>query len=86
MITKFEQVTRQAQRCSEDFYWDNMNALPPIYAEGCWGMGEPLDHTAIGEVITLWFAGKPEKAFCMVGTHREALAEFARVRQSRVAR
>ncbi len=54
-----------------------LNVLPPIYARGCFAMGEPVAHTSDG--VTFHWAGKRgDKFFVCYGTKAQAELAFAR--------
>lgn len=53
-----------------------LNVLPPIYARGCFAMGEPVAHTEEG--VTFHWAGRREgKCFACYGTRRDAERAFS---------
>lgn len=52
-----------------------LNVMPPIYARGCFAMGEPVAHTKDG--VTFHWAGKHgDKYFVCYGTKAEAERAF----------
>ena len=56
----------------EDFYWYVIEVLPPIYAKGWAGLGEPYSHTSDNRIVTYWVCKRGEKYFCFFGTQNEA--------------
>ncbi|MCC7075376.1 MAG: DUF1419 domain-containing protein [Deltaproteobacteria bacterium] len=53
-----------------------LNVLPPIYARGCFAMGEPVAHSADG--VTFHWAGKRgEQFFVCYGTRAQAELAFS---------
>ena len=53
-----------------------LNVLPPIYARGCFAMGEPVAHSADG--VTFHWAGKRgNKFFVCYGTKAQAELAFS---------
>jgi len=61
----------------EEQYEYMLNVLPPVYARGCFAMGEPVAHTPDG--VTFHWAGKRgDKFFVCYGTKPQAEAAFAR--------
>lgn len=58
-------------------YEHMLNVLPPIYARGCFGMGEPVEHTADGPTYH-WAAMRGGKHFACYGTRAQAELAFSR--------
>jgi hypothetical protein len=75
-ISFFEaaQQTKKPVEVDEDFYWYVIEVLPPIYAKGWVGLGEPYSHTSDDKIITYWVCKRGEKYFCFFGTCPEAEA------------
>lgn len=67
----------QLVEIDEEQYQYMLDVLPPVYARGCFAMGEPVEHTAQG--VTFHWAGKRgEKFFACYGTKAQAESAFAR--------
>ena len=62
--------------CTQELADDALNALPPYYAPGCFGMGEPHSHADDGAPITVWFAQIGGKWYALLGTRIDAIAVF----------
>jgi len=54
-----------------------LGVVPPIYARGCFGMGEPVAHTAEG-VTFHWAGQRGGKFFACYGTKAQAELAFSR--------
>lgn len=54
-----------------------LNVLPPIYARGCFAMGEPVAHESDG-VTYHWAGERAGKYYVCYGTRAEAERAFAR--------
>lgn len=78
MVKWYDGLTAEPVEVTEDLYWEALEVMPPIYRKGCFGVGEPLRHTATGEVVTYWFASRGGSFYGMVGTSGEAEAAFAK--------
>ena len=52
-----------------------LGVLPPIYARGCWAMGEPVTHVADGPTF-YWCAARGDRFFACYGTRRDAETAF----------
>lgn len=63
---------------ADEQYQHMLNVLPPIYARGCFAMGEPVAHTEEG-VTYYWASKRGERSFLCYGTRREAETAFARL-------
>lgn len=62
---------------TEEQYQYMLNVLPPIYARGCFAMGEPVAHSTDG--VTFHWAGKRgNKYFACYGTRPQAELAFSR--------
>lgn len=54
-----------------------LEALPPIYAKGCFGLGEPLSHDwETGEAISNFFAQIDGRWYGTIGTKKQAEERF----------
>ena len=70
----FENIknSKQPVEIEEETYWYYLEVLPPIYAKGCFGLGEPYDHNNQGEEITVWCCQRNKKFYGFLGTKTEA--------------
>jgi hypothetical protein len=65
----------QLVEIDEEQYHYMLDVLPPIYARGCFAMGEPVAHTTDG--VTFHWAGKCcDRYFACYGTRRQAELAF----------
>ncbi|MBI1948574.1 MAG: DUF1419 domain-containing protein [Deltaproteobacteria bacterium] len=62
---------------SEEQYEHMLNVLPPLYARGCFAMGEPVEHTAAGATYHS-AAKRGEKYLACYGTRAQAELAFSR--------
>jgi hypothetical protein len=53
-----------------------LGTLPPIWARGCFAMGEPIEHTPQG-VTFLWAGRRGDKHYTCYGTRAQAESAFA---------
>jgi hypothetical protein len=60
--------------CTEAFYWEMLEVLPPIYGPGCFAVSEAWKHDANGEPVYLWLRERPQFA-CRCATPSEIRAE-----------
>lgn len=61
---------------TEDQHDYMLNVLPPIYARGCFAMGEPVAHTPEG-VTFHWAGRRGQRFFLCYGTKTQAELAFA---------
>lgn len=61
---------------SHDLLNEALSALPPIYACGCFGLGEPHSHNERDEPITHWFCERGGRCWCYMGTREEAESAY----------
>lgn len=59
---------------TEDFYYDMLGVVPPVYCGKFWGVGEVWHYAAGGEPIYLWFGPKFEDG-CRLATGSEIKKE-----------
>ena len=62
--------------CTEEHFSYCLEVLPPAYAHGFYGVGEPWSHEAAG-VTRHWFAQFGRRFFCTFGLKSDAAAAFA---------
>lgn len=76
----FERIKNSSQPVviDEETYWYYLEVLPPIYAKGCFGLGEPYNHNGKGEEITVWCCKREGSYLGFLGTQEEAEKVFAR--------
>lgn len=55
-----------------DTYYHYLNVLPPMDGKGCFGLGEPYDHTNSGKIITVWCCQRGGLYYGFLGTKTEA--------------
>jgi hypothetical protein len=75
----FEKIINNQPHVTEttlEIYDYALNVVPPIRSKGFWGLGEPFDHTAAGEVVTVWFRAKDNRYFAVYGTEETARRKF----------
>lgn len=71
-----------ALECTREHFEHCLNVLPPVYARGCFGVGEPYSHEVIDgrEYATRhWCCERAGKCWCLFGLKTEAEATFARL-------
>lgn len=73
---KDREAPGQLVEITEEQYEHMLNVLPPIYARGCFAMGEPVDHTPEG-VTFHWAARRGDKFFGCYGTRAQAELAFS---------
>ena len=61
---------------TKDQHDDMLDTLPPIWARGCFAMGEPVDHTDDG-VTFHWAGRRGDKYYTCYGTREQAERAFA---------
>lgn len=49
-------------KVDEDTYWYALEVLPPIYAKGCFGMGEQYSFSPDGQPTYYWFTSRKTHA------------------------
>ena len=80
-FTKARETGQLVEISKEEFYY-LLEVLPPIYAKGCYGLSEIVDHTPEGEPILLWFNSHHKGKFtCFHGTRAQAEAEYSKLPQ-----
>ena len=59
-----------------------LNVLPPVYANGCFGLGEPISHDEnTGAALRDWYAKIGGKWWYVTCTRNEAEMAFATLRK-----
>lgn len=76
-FTKARETRQRVNITREDFDY-LLGVLPPVYAQGCLGLGEIVDHTPEGEPIRLWFDDQGGKFSCFHGTRAQAEKEYGK--------
>jgi len=71
------EVQGQLVEITQQQYDYMLNVMPPLYARGCFAMGEPVDHTREG-VTYHWAAKRSDKFFICYGTKAQAEPAFSR--------
>lgn len=72
----------KAVECTEEHFDYCLNVLPPVYARGFYGVGEPTSHEMVDgtEFATRhWFMQAGKRFFCAFGLKTDAIAAFANV-------
>lgn len=68
----------QAITCTQEHAMYCLGVVPPVYATGFFGLGEPDSHEP-GGVTRHWILERPSRCFCTFGTKAEAATAFAAV-------
>ena len=76
-FTRARETGQRVAITQEDFYY-LLGVLPPVYAKGCLGLGEAIDHTPEGKTIRLWFSDHSGNYSCFHGTRAQAEAEYSK--------
>ena len=61
---------------TEELLNEALNVLPPIYATGCFGVGEPKSHNDRNQAERHWFSQRGGKCWGYLGTRSEAESAF----------
>jgi hypothetical protein len=61
--------------CTEPFYHETLNVLPPVYIGNVWACSEPWKDDKHGRELLLFFRHRPEPA-CRMATRTEIQDEI----------
>lgn len=78
-FTETRKARGTAVECTREHFDYCLNVLPPVYAPGCFGVGEPYSHEVVdGRTVTThhWCSERGGKFLCAFGTKAEAMAIF----------
>lgn len=50
--------------CTEEFYWEMLECMPPIYQGRCFGVIEAWKDGKDGQPVHLWFRSRPFSCRC----------------------
>lgn len=82
LVTWYDQIVQDAPpvEVTEALYFEAMDVMPPIYATGCFAVGEALAHDNHGYPIYHWFAEIRGRYYGFCGLKAHATIAFANLR------
>lgn len=66
--------------CTSELLNEALEVMPPVYAAGCFGVGEAYSHTNEGIPVRHWFAEIGGKSYGILQTKFGAVEAFKKLR------
>jgi hypothetical protein len=65
---------------TSELYYTALEVMPPVYATGCFGVGEAHSHDNHGYALRHWFAEIGGKFYGYLGIKSDAILQFGALR------